>query len=97
MIVFIHQSVITFLWCAMKELDGRKYKDLWDIKSFPSMNWHSVVTKRCNGRTRRGGQSHLSNTYVNNYYVSGTLPGSMGTQYIFFKLKICCSHMFTYL
>lgn len=48
-VIFIQQGFFACLWYAMKALDIRKYKDEWDIKSFPSMNCHSVVTKRHNG------------------------------------------------
>lgn len=50
------------------------------------MNCHSSVTKRQNGRI--GDQTHSPNTYMDNYYVSGTLPEPVCTSHIFFKLKI---------
>ena len=50
------------------------------------MNCHYSVTKRQNGK--RGDKPHSPTTYMDNYYVSGTLPGCVGTSHIFFRLKI---------
>lgn len=44
------------------------------------------MTKRQNGK--RGDKTHSPNTYMGNYYVSGTSPGHVGTSRIFFTLKI---------
>lgn len=57
------------------------------------MNWHSNVTKRHNGRTRRG-QKYSPDTYVDNNSVSGTLPGPVGTSYIFKIKKYMFLHIF---
>ena len=46
-----------------------------------STNCHYSVTKRQTGK--RGDKTHSPNTYMDNYYVSGTLPGRVGTSCMF--------------
>lgn len=60
------------------------------------MNCYSSMIKRYNGRARKEGQNFSSNTYMDNYYVSGTFQGPVGTLYIFY-IKICHAHIFVYI